>query len=374
MNLDNLHELINRYESNMDTLYNEVHDELFKWKAMKTWQREWTKPDGSFENFSDRFTAAKKDFLVMVDNARVHPTVGMVKLWEREPETVEHLFLDVLLGKASNDVNCAQQHMDSFVEQYELLRQKYYPGNWTYKQDRHSASVFLAMNTPDVHYIYKSSEASAMAKYTDFGFNIGSGGSFSLIYYYRLCEEIVAALREHCTLLEKHFNRLTENHYRDESLHLLAFDLMYCSRCYRFYDGLVAPATGKTIKKQTKEDRSAAEAAQREADRQNRINELQTEIASLESLCDDCMEISLLDVQVNTPQYGFGRVISQNGSTITVQFDDLKKSYILDKKYTSRPQFENADEVVAAFSEYNRAQERIKLLNIQLKGMEQIGR
>ena len=33
MNYDNLHELINRYESNIDILYNEEHDELFKWRA-----------------------------------------------------------------------------------------------------------------------------------------------------------------------------------------------------------------------------------------------------------------------------------------------------------------------------------------------------
>ena len=37
MNLDNLHELINRYEQNIDILYGEEHDELFKWRAVKTW-------------------------------------------------------------------------------------------------------------------------------------------------------------------------------------------------------------------------------------------------------------------------------------------------------------------------------------------------
>ena len=33
MNTDNLHELIDRYESKIDKLYNEEHDELFKWRA-----------------------------------------------------------------------------------------------------------------------------------------------------------------------------------------------------------------------------------------------------------------------------------------------------------------------------------------------------
>ena len=36
MNYDNIHELINRYESEIDTLYNREHDEVFKWRALKT--------------------------------------------------------------------------------------------------------------------------------------------------------------------------------------------------------------------------------------------------------------------------------------------------------------------------------------------------
>ncbi len=35
MNTHNLHEFINRYEENIDLIYGDVHDELFKWQAMK---------------------------------------------------------------------------------------------------------------------------------------------------------------------------------------------------------------------------------------------------------------------------------------------------------------------------------------------------
>ena len=31
MNMENLHELINRYEEKLDVFYNDEHDELFKW-------------------------------------------------------------------------------------------------------------------------------------------------------------------------------------------------------------------------------------------------------------------------------------------------------------------------------------------------------
>ena len=73
MNTDNLHELIHRYESNLDMLYGSVHDELFKWRALKTWQEQWFKPADAFADFSQRFQAAKKDFDLLTDNSRMHP-------------------------------------------------------------------------------------------------------------------------------------------------------------------------------------------------------------------------------------------------------------------------------------------------------------
>ena len=186
MNTDNLHELIDRYETKIDKIYSAEHDELFKWRAMKTWRDEWFKPEESFPSFAERFTAAKKDFSLFIDNSRMHPSSGVLKLWEKEPKIVEHLFRDVLFGDTGGDVSVAQDRMDSFLDAYEALRQKYYPGNWSYKQDRHSVSVYLAMNMPEFHYVYKSSEALTMAKYIDFGFNIGAGTYFSLENYYKL--------------------------------------------------------------------------------------------------------------------------------------------------------------------------------------------
>jgi hypothetical protein len=115
MNTENLHELITRYEEYIDTIYNEEHDELFKWKAMKVWRDEWFKPDNAFASFADRFTAAKKEFSLFIDNSRMHPSSGVIKLWEKEPETVERLFRDVLFADAHGDVSAVQDNMDKLV-------------------------------------------------------------------------------------------------------------------------------------------------------------------------------------------------------------------------------------------------------------------
>ena len=369
MNTDNLHELIDRYESKIDKIYNAEHDELFKWRAMKTWRDEWFKPELTFSSFAERFTAAKKDFSLFIDNSRMHPSSGVLKLWEKEPDTVEHLFRNVLFEDAGRDVSAAQDRMDSFLDAYETLRQKYYPGNWSYKQDRHSASVFLAMNEPEFHYVYKSSEALKMAKYIDFGLRIGAGTYFSLENYYRLCDGIVAALKEHDSLLEKHFSKLSSQCYDDRSLHLLAFDLMYCCRTYNYYRGLTVPLTGK-VKKASFGMRSAEDLAKKESERLARIDSIEQEIEDLERSTDGCEDISLLGVQVTSSQYGVGTVVGQDINKITVQFSDVQKKFNLDSRHSSRPRFENDEQVVEIFTSYARTQEQIDNLRKELKNLQ----
>ena len=306
-----------------------------------------------------------------MDNSRMHPSTGVIKLWEKEPETTESLFNDILFGNAE-DASGIQNNMERFLDEYELLRQRYYPGNWSYKQDRHSASVFLAMNMPNVNYVYKSTEALKMAKYSEFGLDIGSGHSFSLPNYYALCDEIVNVLKEHDTLLKKHFSRLSlsSEYYKDDSLHLLAFDLMYCSNAYNFYKGLIEPVTKKTIKKPVKPSLSAEEIARLEAERNEKIAELEDEISQLELKCSDVDDISLIDVQVTSKQYGVGIVIEQNTDKIKVKFNSAEKSFVLNAKYLSRPTFENDDEIIAIFTEYADNKERIKKLHKQVDDLK----
>ena len=367
MNTENLHELIRRYEDGLEWIYGAKHDELFKWRAMATWRREWLKPEGSFASFGERFAAAKKDFSLFMDNSRMHPSSGVLKLWEKEPATIERLFSDVLFAETNGDIAIVQDHMDTFLDDYEGLRQKYFPGNWSYKQDRHSASVFLAMHDPELNFVFKSSEATTMAKYIDFGPDIGAGSYFKLPNYYQLCEVIIAALKEHETLLEKHFSKLDDRCYQDQSLHLLAFDLMYCSRTYSFYRDWPVPARQRSTKKVSAAEKTAIINAQKEEERQAKVAALEQELDELESFSDGCEDISLIGVQVTSAQYGIGTVVAQDVNKIDVQFPDLKKTFILSKKYPSRPRFEDDDMIVEAFTDYGERMDKIISLRRQLE-------
>lgn len=367
---DNLHKLIDQYEMSMDSLYGDEHDELFKWRAFKTWRNEWFKPEGAFVSFIDRYNAARKDLSLAIDNSRMHPSSGVIKIWEKEPEAVEHLFNGVLFAQTNNDVYAVQKCMEGFLSEYEVLRQKHFPGNWSYKMDRHSASVFLAMMNPDFNYPYKATEANAMAKYTAFEYSLGSGQDFNLRNYYMLCDEIVTCLQEHESLLRKHFERLTDEFYYDKSLHLLAFDLIYCSFHYNFYEGLIAPPSKRESNKNNRSKGTILEDARRHDEEKNqKIQLLQKQIEEVEVACEEYSDISLIGVQVTTGKYGIGTVVSQEKNNIGVSFANQPKTikYVLDKKYTARPRFEDDETIIEAFTEYGSKLELIEKLKKEIE-------
>jgi len=222
---------------------------------------------------------------------------------------------------------------------------------------------FGCFGVGSLSYVYKSSEAIEMAKYTDFGFSIGVGGSFNLEHYYMLGAEIVQALQEHETLLAKHFERLTDGYYVDDSLHLLAFDLMYCSRTYGYYRGLSLPSKGKSIRKKPVIVDNSAE----EKERLTKIEAIEKEIYELNLNCDCVSDISLLGIEVISTKYGTGVVTDQQLNKITIQFQSEKKTFILDNKYKISLNFDGYDEIMKTFTEYFIAQDKIRKLKIQLQ-------
>ena len=105
-----LDKLIQCYETDMDELYGGEHDEIFKWRALKTFQAEWFRAD--HPDFLSRFNAATRDFSVLIDNSRMHPRSGVAKLWEKNPDEVERLFCEVLFAADHGDLTLRQEHMD----------------------------------------------------------------------------------------------------------------------------------------------------------------------------------------------------------------------------------------------------------------------
>ena len=79
--------------------------------------------------------------------------------------------------------------------------------------------------------------------------------------------------------------------------------------------------------------------------------------------------ISLIGVQVTTDKYGIGTVVSQEKNSINVSFANQPKpiKYVLDKKYTSRPRFEDDETIIEAFTEYGSKLELIEKMKKEIE-------
>lgn len=350
MNYENLHELINRYEANLDATMGPVHREQFKWEAMKLFRDVWFSENASQLPFADMFNQARKGCGWMVDNSRINPTSGVVKMAQAEPDTVERLFKELLFAEDNGDLSLRQSHMDDFVDQIETLRLKLFPRHWKYKHDRHAASCYRSFFTPDQDYVYRFSDADLMARYIGFEKPLGSGQYFSLPAYYEMCDIIVDALKQHPTLLGSHQERLNDKCYRDDSLHLMAFDFMYCCRTYGYYHGLTQFGP---IKKGNKASQQKASNDQKRQQLIDDINEAQNQLLTLQTQLADYEIVSLIGTDVSTPQYGRGVVIEQEENKIGVQFGEVVKTFMIHKQFAMRPKFEDEEQIVDLLS--NRA-------------------
>lgn len=348
MNFENLHALIDRYEQNIYYLNDSANDEKFKWHAVQRFQDAWFSPNAESLPFAELFHNAIKGSSILVNNGTVQPANGVVKLAEKAPEEVERLFREVLFADDDDDLDVRQEHMEEFLEGMEALLQQYYPASWKYRQDRHAASCYLAMYAPERNYIYKYSPVEAFAVYTEFGKDIGSGNAFKLAHYYELGDIVVAALREHPELLRKHADILDDTYYRDESLHLLAFDIIYCADTYGYFKDLKHRAKKDAIKAYTAEQQRKAEAEERQA----AIDAIEQQIRQFENQIDVYRSISLVGTQVQHKSWGTGTVIQQNINMVRVRFSETEKQFIISAKFPMRPTFEDDAEIVAAMTDY----------------------
>ena len=84
-----------------------------------------------------------------------------------------------------------QGRIHMFVDAINEKLQKAAPNKWKYNQDRRSVIMYLSFIAPDENFMFKSTEARAFSDCYEFGEDIGSGQTFRLDVYYRMCRELV---------------------------------------------------------------------------------------------------------------------------------------------------------------------------------------
>jgi len=101
-----------------------------------------------------------------------------------------------------------------------------------------------------------------------------------------------------------------------------------------------------------------------------RIEEILERIREIEKQNEQYIDISLLNVEVYQKQFGTGIVISQNKYNVKVRFVSGEKTYRITKKYSFCPIFEDHEEIINAFTQWEKNDEERLKLSRELERLE----
>lgn len=321
MNIDRLNKIIDTYIDQFDVINNKENYENMKWIAVHHYK---TNFDIDAADFYEMFKYAMSESSIIINNGTVQPINGILKLIEHEPNTMRSLFA-MLYEDDGGDLDKRQDRIERFVDEANKLLEKYERGKWKYKQDFRSVLAYLVFYKPEENYFYKSSQCQPFFRYLEYGEEIGYGQYFKLSRYYRMCEEVRSYLSTHEALLTRHNERWRTVGDTADNLHILTFDIIYCSIVYRFYE---YQNYTKVIK------RSKAGVAQQnlEAEIETKRGELEVLEAAFEKeqqVLESIPDIFIEGQSVCHKMFGVGKVIKQNGSYIEVAFANRTSKFII---------------------------------------------
>lgn len=321
MNTNRLNNLIDIYIDKFDVINNDDHNENMKWKAIYHYKNNF---DINAPDFYEMFKYAMSESSIIINNGTVQPVNGILKLITYDEDTVRNLFA-MLYADDGGDLDNRQDRIERFVDEANKLLEKYERGKWKYKQDFRSVLLYLVFYKPEENYFYKSNQCKPFFRYLEYGEEIGYGQYFKLSRYYRMCDEVRSAIANHQELMDKHSQRWSKVGNPEDDLHILTFDLIYCSIVYSFYE---FDKYTRIIRK----SKADIEQEQLEASIEIKRKELETLEGDLERErvgLDAIPEVNIEGQTVKHKMFGFGKVIKQNGSYIEVEFLSKTSKFIV---------------------------------------------
>lgn len=250
MNQSNLAQIFQHYIDRFEYINSDAHGEYYKWQVCHSFPKWMNRALAAKDDdaFVKALTEAKKCTENIIDSY-TQPFGGLVEIAKKDPEkhsaqAVRQLFQD-LYADDGGDLKVQAEKIAAFFRRSNELLDEYFPGSFLYKQNSHSVSSYLFLYDPDHHYMYKAVQSQRFADCVEFYDDWGSGDNIKLDVYYRMCDELVAAIKECPELLEtdksRFDGRLKLNGgklHSDAEKHILAFDIIYCCSVYDLFDGI----------------------------------------------------------------------------------------------------------------------------------------
>lgn len=325
MNELHMQQIFKHYIDDFEKLNDLEHMEYHKWQIVKRFR---PLMDDALKSEDSEFAAnllkVKKLTSNLVDSY-TQPFQGLVRFSEREPETVRNMFKS-LFENSDGTMEKRQNAVAAFLKKSHELRDKYFPGSYLYKDDMHSVTTYLFLYDPDHNYIFKSSHALIFADCIEFYDDWGSGDSVKLDVYYRMCDQIVSAIKNSPEMMKTDASRF-ENGWGidpqtfalDKEKHILAFDLIYCCSTYGLFSGI-------TFKRpKTKEKQLIQEKKEKAVRFAEELETAQDDLKKLQEALEYLNTVFKMGVDIQHKKYGLGTITDNNGSSIEIEFANGEK-------------------------------------------------
>lgn len=313
MNRENLNQVFSNYIAKFEYINDPTNNEGFKWEVIQLFQDEF---DIEAEDFAEMLYTIWKGSSVLIDNAAQQPLYGMICCAREEPETVRGMFR-ALYEADGGDLAVRQAKIRDFIDESQRLLDKYYPSSWKYVNDQRSVMTYLFLHDPDHNYLYKYTQASKFADCVGFYDDWGSGAGFKLDVYYRMCDELVKAIRDSQELVSTNASRYEaedKSLYPDTELHTLAFDIIYCCTVYDLYRGI------SYVKPDMKAKKLYAERREKATQLYAEVTAAAERVEALKQAKEYFVPLFTAGAPVKHNTFGAGKVVALDGEYVEISF------------------------------------------------------
>lgn len=320
MNYNHVQQIFYHYIEKFEYVNVSEHQEYYKWQIIDRFHDEMDKALATpAEELSAKLYEIKKLSANLIDNY-TQPFHGLVKFAEKEPETVREMFKNLYADDGGN-IEKRRLKVVEFLNRSHSLRDKYFPDSYLYKDDMHSVTGYLFLYDPDHNYIFKAAHAQIFADCIEFCDDWGSGDNVDLKIYYRMCDQLVQAIKDSKELMATDASRFEDGRgvdpstfYPDPEKHILAFDLIYCCSTYGLFDGItfVRPKSKERQLMHERKDKAVMLAA--------KLDEARKKLEGLEEAEKYVGEVYTVGKTIHHRAYGDGKITAIKDRTVTVNF------------------------------------------------------
>ena len=327
MNNNHLQQIFANYIKNFDLINNDEHEEYYKWQVCHEFPILMSKAlEASDEDLPRALYEVKKSTYNIIDSY-TQPMAGLVDFARKDAPAVREMLRN-LYAPDGGDLKVQMEKIADFFKRSDELLDKLFPGSFLYKQNSHSVSSLLFLNDPDHHYMYKATQSQRFADCVEFYDDWGSGDNIKLDTYYRMCDELVARIKECEPLLDTDASRFDGRLkfkggalHPDTEKHILAFDLIYCCSVYDLFDGITYTKRNMKEKKLYLAEKEKAEGLKKSYEK------AQADMDALEEALRCFVDMMPVGSQVKHPKSSIGTVQSVNENRIIVKFHDKEVKF-----------------------------------------------